>query len=178
MPAQDFVMEASLGHYKQPKADLVKYREASARHDVLVSFKVLADTLESYWSDHAADWNIDGSLRMDWIREAMMACIELGVALIYENVLRLLSDQAYFESLLPIPIDSQEWGGASGTEIVRQWWLLASDGYRRCHLQGFRQMYGSIDFEEVQYHIVVHPDSGNRGFAQKSALTYPHEKCK
>jgi len=103
--------------------------------------------------------------RDDWVREALMACLELGVPVTPQNAYRLLEDRPYFESLLPVPFDSPDWGGASGTEIVRQWWLYACEDYRKYHLEIFKKVcFHPKVLAEWKRSLACHPGSGDRGW--------------
>jgi len=82
----------------------------------------------------------------DWIRDGAMAAIELGLPLQPECVLRLLSEQQYFESVLPISISDPHWDLEinTGTEVIRQWWLEYTIGYRNAHINIIRSLFSSL----------------------------------
>lgn len=169
----DVPMLMSLGHYQQ-RVDLRHAYSASTIFKLLVFYKESAHSFEmliNTFSEHT--YGEYDFIRTDWLRESYMSSLELGLPSTPETMLRLLSDRDYFESVLPIPIDSEEWGGASGTEIVRQWWLLAPLPYRERHLAAFKKTLNEIDMNLLRKQIVVHPTSGNRGFSKTKQLLYP-----
>lgn len=96
--------------------------------------------------------------RWDWLRDAVMSALELGLPVTLENAVRLLGDRAYFESLLPLPFDAPTWGSSSGTEVLRQWWTLHPESYRQAHLETFRRFVREIDMDEVRREWAVLSD--------------------
>ncbi|MBN1813516.1 MAG: hypothetical protein JXA14_16885 [Anaerolineae bacterium] len=81
--------------------------------------------------------------RFDWIRDAAMAAVELGLPMRPDPVLRLLSDRQYFASLLPLPADDPRWvsRSQSGTEMLWQWWHVYPDEYRASQLDFVHQVF-------------------------------------
>ena len=172
-PIEDFVIDGVLGDYKT----------MWSRHDFFTNLYYTINYLKTFSHKFFAFLVHSGikgfgkeHIRYDWFREAIMSCVELGIGLTPKNAYKLLSDRDFFESLLPIPINSEEWGGASGTEIVRHWWLIASDEYRDCHLHAFRA-FKEYDPDQLKRNLTVHTNPYNRGF-REGDLMLLSDPCK
>lgn len=137
------------------------------RGEVMIALKVMAHEYMGLVKEKSTTLlSLPDNFRDDWLREAAMACIELGIGLRFANILRLLEDRDYFESLLPLPIDDPGWAGTSGTELVRQWWLYADEKYRAYHLRIFQRLLSGVDEAQLRRLLVYHPEAAhNRGFA-------------
>lgn len=159
-PIEDFVIDGVLGDYK------TTWDRHIFLNDLYYTINYLKTFSHKFFAllFNLKIESINGSdIRYDWFREALMSCVELGVGVTPQNAFKLLSDRAFFENLLPIPINSEEWGGASGTEIVRQWWMIASDEYRSCHLIAFN-CFNELDPNQLKRDLTVHTNPYNRGF--------------
>lgn len=123
----------------------------------------MADIARSVKYVEGLPWDIN----LDWLRDAAMAAVELGLPLRPEPILELLTNRDYFESLLPMPVDDPRWqiGALSGTEILWQWWQLYPEAYR---------VHQVSLFEKV---LLCIPENASRCFASYQLIreveTYP-----
>ena len=105
--------------------------------------------VERFYPESKSEFDQSATTRRDWIRECVMACVELCLAITPENIRRLLADRVFFESCLPYDIHDDRWGANTGTELVRQWWLLHSDDYRKKQLYDLNKIINCISTEDI-----------------------------
>jgi hypothetical protein len=109
-------------------------------------------TLAEAWTNVILNVTRDDSqplafeFRFDWVRDAAMSAIELGLPLRPEPILRLLTDRQYFESLLPMPASDPRWKtrSKSGTEVLWQWWNVYPDEYRNHQTHFIQQLFQQL----------------------------------
>jgi len=114
----------------------------------------LAMFAEEISSEESAKINFKG-YRLDWFQSALQCCFELGLPVIPEQAIRLLEDFEFFESQLPIPVDSPEWGTITGTEVMLQWWFWTDERYRHAHLRAFKHFMMLADLSEIKQSLAI-----------------------
>jgi hypothetical protein len=94
-------------------------------------------------------------IRSRYFEDALMCCLELGLPATVQAALRILEDRAYFESQLPLPIGSVEWGFSTGTEGMLEWWTMWDERHRQEHREYFKIFYGQAPPETLKKYLAV-----------------------
>lgn len=108
----------------------------------------------------------------DWFQNALLCCFELGLPVTPEQAFRLLEDFEFFESQLPIPVDSPEWRTSTGTELMLQWWFWADERYRCAHLRAFKKYFMLADLSEIKKCLATSHSRKSRGFVSHTPIQW------